>query len=68
MIILARPFVHPSIVPAIYILGVLFALDTVRHALAGVPPAGGQALIMLESLAGIVVLRWLMIYGAQHRI
>jgi potassium efflux system protein len=68
MIILALPFVHPSIVPAIYILAVLFALDTVRHAFAGVPPAGGQALIMLESLAGIVVLRSLMIYGAQHRI
>ena len=68
MIILARPFVHPSIVPAMYILAVLFALDTVRHAFAGVPPAGGQALIMLESLAGIVVLRSLMIYGAQHRI
>jgi small-conductance mechanosensitive channel len=43
-------------------------LDTVRHAFAGVPPAGGQALIMLESLAGIVVLRWLMIYGAQQRV
>ena len=68
MIILARPFVHPSIVPAMYILAILFALDTVRHALAGVPPAGGQTLIMLESLAGIVVLRWLMIYGAQHRV
>src|SRR4030095_9274408 len=68
MIILARPFVHPAIAPAIYILGILFALDTVRHAFAGVPPAGGQALIMLESLAGIVVLRCLMIYGAQHRV
>jgi potassium-dependent mechanosensitive channel len=68
MIILARPFVHPSIAPAMYILAVLFALDTVRHAFAGVPPAGGQALIMLESLAGIVVLRWLMTYGPQSRV
>jgi potassium-dependent mechanosensitive channel len=68
MIILARPFVHPAIAPAMYILAVLFALDTVRHAFAGVPPAGGQALIILESLAGIVVLRSLMIYGAQHRV
>jgi potassium efflux system protein len=67
MIILARPFVHPSIAPAMYILAVLFALDTVRHAFAGVPPAGGQALIMLESLAGIVVLRRLVTYHAQQR-
>ena len=50
-------------------LAVLFAMDTVRRAFAGVPPTGQvNALIMLESLAGIVVLRWLMIYGAQHRI
>jgi potassium-dependent mechanosensitive channel len=68
MIILARPFVHRSLVPTIYILGVLFALDTVRRAFAGVPPAGGQALIMLESLAGIVVLRMLMTYGRQSRV
>jgi small-conductance mechanosensitive channel len=67
MILLARPFVPSFIVPAMYLLGVLFALDTVRHAFAGVPPAGGQALIMLESLAGIVVLRRLVTYGEQQR-
>jgi potassium efflux system protein len=67
MIILARPFVPSFIVPAMYLLAVLFALDTLRHAFAGVPPAGGQALIMIESLAGIVVLRRLVTYRAQQQ-
>jgi small-conductance mechanosensitive channel len=31
------------------------------------PPAGGQALIMIESVAGIVVLRRLVTYGEQQR-
>ena len=38
MIILARPFVHPSIALAMYTLAVRFALDTDRHAVAGAPP------------------------------
>jgi potassium efflux system protein len=67
MIVLVRPFVPSFIVPAMYLLALLFALDTLRHAFAGVPPAGGQALIMIESLAGIVVLRRLVTYRAQQQ-
>jgi potassium-dependent mechanosensitive channel len=66
MIILARPVVHPTVVPVLYALGVLFALDTVRHAVGGSPARVDQAIVFLESLGGIVVLAWLLLRaGAQ---
>ncbi len=63
LIILARPVVNPVLIPALYALGALFALDTFRHALGGSPPALDQGIVFVESLAGIAVLAWLLIRG-----
>ncbi len=65
IIVLTRGLLPPIVVPAVYALAILFAADTVRQAFTGAPPTG-QAMLVLEALAGIVVLGWLWVYGA-HR-
>jgi potassium efflux system protein len=65
IIVLTRRAVTPIVVPVIYALGILFATDTVRRAVVGEPPMG-QGMLMLEAAAGIVVLVWLWVYGAQR--
>jgi potassium-dependent mechanosensitive channel len=65
IILLTRRVVPAVVVPAIYALAILFATDTVRRALTGEPPMG-QGIMVLEAVAGIVVLVWLWVYGA-HR-
>jgi potassium-dependent mechanosensitive channel len=65
IIVLIRRAVPPIVVPVIYALAILFAIDTVRWAITGEPPLG-QGLLMLEAASGIVVLVWLWVYGA-HR-
>ena len=65
IIILTRRSLPPIVVPVIYALAILFAIDTVRWAITGEPPMG-QGLLMLEAASGIVVLVWLWLYGA-HR-
>jgi small-conductance mechanosensitive channel len=57
MIRLIRPEVGPQVIPALYALGVLFAFDSGRHVFAGTPSAE-QLILVLEALAGIVVLGW----------
>ena len=52
------PTVHASLVPGIYALGVLFAVDTVRQAFAG-SQLIGQAILIGETLTGILVVIWL---------
>ncbi len=56
MILLARPVIGPAFVPALYALGVLFALDTLRHAFGGIPPLIGQSIILVQTLVGLWVL------------
>jgi len=56
MVLLTRPVVNPRLMPALYALAVLFALDTLRHAFGGVPPLLGQSIILVQSLAGAAVL------------
>ena len=65
IIILTRRSLPPIVIPLIYALAILFAIDTVRWAVAVDPPIG-QAMLVLEAVAGIVVLVWLWLYGA-HR-
>ncbi len=57
MIRLVRPVVDPRIVPGLYALGVLYALDTVREVFGGAPLVE-QAILLLETLAGMAVLGW----------
>jgi small-conductance mechanosensitive channel len=64
IIVLTRRAVTPIVVPVIYALGILFATDTVRRAVVGEPPMG-QGILVLEAVAGIVVLGWLWVYGAR---
>lgn len=56
MILLARPLVGPALRPALYILGVLFALDTLRRAFGGIPPLVGQSVILVQAVVGAAVL------------
>ena len=66
MIRLTRPVVDPLLVPGLYALGVLFALDTVRQAFGGIPLIE-QALLLLETLAGMAVLGWSLAFGNLRR-
>lgn len=59
LLVLARPLSPPTLVPALYGLGILFALDTLRYAFGGLPPLVDQVMLLLESLAGILLLLWL---------
>ena len=65
IIVLTRGVLPPIVVPAVYALVILFAIDTVRQAFAGVPLMG-QAMLVLEAVAGIVVLGWLWGYAARR--
>jgi len=57
MIRLVRPAINPRLVTGLYVLGVLYALDTVREAFAGAPLVE-QALLLLETLLAMAVLGW----------
>jgi potassium efflux system protein len=57
MIRLIRPAVPIAMIPLLYTLGTLFAIDTLRQAFAG-DPLIGEAILVLEALAGIAVLGW----------
>jgi len=65
IIVLIRGVLPPIVVPAVYALAILFAIDTVRQAVAGAPSVG-QGILVLEAVAGIVVLGWLWIYGSRR--
>jgi small-conductance mechanosensitive channel len=67
LILLARTRLDPAVQPALYILGLLFALDRVRHAFGGIPPLVGQVIIFLESLAGGIVLLNLILHLRTRR-
>jgi small-conductance mechanosensitive channel len=64
IVVLTSPGFSPSVVPLLYALGVLFALDTLRHAFGGIPPLVDQAILLLEAVAGIGLLVWVFGRGA----
>jgi potassium-dependent mechanosensitive channel len=66
IIILTRRSLPPTVIPAIYALAILFATDSVRQAVTGDPHIS-QAMLVLEAMAGIVVLVWLWLYGAYRQ-
>ncbi len=63
---LMRPAVDPRLVPGLYALGILFAVDALRHAFASAP-IFGQTIIVLEALAGMAVLGWSLAFGSLRR-
>ncbi len=58
IILIARPVVSPRWAPALYTVGALFALDTLRHAFGGIPALLDQAIVFVESVAGVTLLAW----------
>jgi len=63
---LTRPLADPRLVPAFYALGVLFAVDRVREAVAGAPVIE-QVILALEMLAGIAWLWYSLGIGGLRR-
>ena len=59
MLLLTQPVVAASVVPGLYALGGLFALDIVLQAFAGVPRLG-QVLLVGETLVGSIVAWWIL--------
>jgi small-conductance mechanosensitive channel len=59
---LVQPAFPPRIMPKLYAVGVLFAVDTLRGFFAGVPVLA-PSLLMVEGLAAIGVLVWLLTSG-----
>jgi hypothetical protein len=66
MIRLTTPVVDPRVVPGLFTLGTLFALDTVRRVLAG-GTVLEPALLALEMLAGILALGYALCSGDLRR-
>ena len=62
MIHLIRAGVDPRIVPGLYALATLFAINTVRQTLDGAPLVG-QAILVLEMLAGTLLVGWSLVLG-----
>jgi hypothetical protein len=54
-----RPLLDPPVVPGLYALGGFFLIDRLRN-LAAVLPFLEQTLFLLEMLAGVVLLVWLL--------
>ena len=59
MLLLTQPVVAASVVPGLYALGGLFALDIVLQALAGTPQLS-QGLLIGETLVGLLVAGWML--------
>jgi hypothetical protein len=62
MIGLVRPVIDPRLVPAVLTAAILYAVDLVRQTFGGTPLVE-QALLIVESLAAIVMLGWLLHSG-----
>jgi len=63
---LTQPVVDRRLVPHLYLLAILYAVDNVRQDLAGAPMIE-QAILTLELLAGIGVLAYVLNAGALNR-
>ena len=66
MIRLMKPAVDQRVVFGLYALGLLFFLDTLRHAFAGAALLD-QIIVVLEALAGMAVLGWSLACGDLQR-
>ena len=66
MIRLIKPTVDQGSVFGLYALGLLFALDTIRHAFAGAI-LFDQVVVVLEAIAGMAVLGWSLACGNLKR-
>jgi potassium efflux system protein len=62
MIRLTWPMIDPRVIPGLFILWALFALDAVRQAFT-VAPLVGQVLLASETLVGIGVFGWSLLFG-----
>ena len=62
MIRLTQPVIDPRLMPSVYILWLLFFMDTMRQAFAGAPLVG-QAILLLEAMAGVFLVGWALIFG-----
>ena len=62
MIRLTRLVVDPRMIDGLYALLGLFAIDTIRQTLDGAPLVG-QIILILEALAGSLMLGWSLVYG-----
>ena len=62
MIRLVRPVIDPRLVPAVFTAAILYAVDLVRQTFGGTPLVE-QSLLIVESLAAIVMLGWLLHSG-----
>jgi potassium-dependent mechanosensitive channel len=67
MIRLIGPMIYPPLSPALFVLGGLFTADGVRQILAGAPQIG-QGILVLEGLAGVVVLGWFLRAGQLRQL
>ena len=65
LIRLVRPVLDPRLA-GLYALGGLYVLDTLRDAFGGVPLIE-QALLLLETVGGMVVLGWALVSGKLRR-
>jgi potassium efflux system protein len=63
---LVQPVVDPRLLPPFYVLGVLFAFDALRQALAGISLLE-QGLLTLETLAGLTAVAWAFRFGYLWR-
>jgi len=66
MIRLTQPVVAPRLLFPLSTLGILFALDTIRQGVAGTPLLE-QGLLLVEAVAGIIVLWWYASPGFKDR-
>jgi potassium-dependent mechanosensitive channel len=62
MIRLVRPVINPRLTPAVFTASILYAIDLVRQAFGGAPLVE-QTLLIVESLAAIAALGWLLHSG-----
>jgi len=62
MIRIVRPVIDSRFAPAVFTAAILYVVDLVRQTFGGAPLAE-QALLILESLAAILVLGWLLPAG-----
>jgi potassium efflux system protein len=66
MVQLTRQGAQFNLMRGIYVLGILFTVDSLRHALAGVPLLE-QWLLLLEAISGMVFVGWSLAYGHFRR-
>jgi potassium-dependent mechanosensitive channel len=66
MIRLARPMIDRRMNPGLYGLAILFTVDVVRRTFDGLPFIG-QAVLLLETAAGILMIGWFLTFGHLRR-